>query len=163
MIIYPSRTRISDPRVNKASEPGSRSATLPHHHLLFWIQKSRIERGLQTHIIEKKNRFEQGRQFSKIYCNSGFIKGILRGVRCTNSLRVLFLHRRPPSWTTLVLYSRAVFIFNEPALTMLTYLKKCSSLWRPQSWRGPSAGVNVFHCKTKICSILRRNPFLVWK
>ncbi len=45
----------------------------------------------------------------------GFIKGILRGVRCTNSLRVLFLHRRPPSWTTLVLYARAVFIFNEPA------------------------------------------------
>jgi hypothetical protein len=46
----------------------------------------------------------------------GFIKGILRGVRCTKLLRVLFLHRRPPSWTTLVLYSRAVFIFNEPAL-----------------------------------------------
>ena len=44
----------------------------------------------------------------------GFIKGILRGVRCTKSLRVLFLHRRSPSWTTLVLYSRAVFIFNEP-------------------------------------------------
>jgi hypothetical protein len=32
-------------------------------------------------------------------------------VRCTKSFRVLFLHRRPPSWTTLVLYSRAVFIF----------------------------------------------------
>jgi hypothetical protein len=47
--------------------------------------------------------------------DGGFIKGILRGVRCTKSLRVLFLHRRPPSWTTLVLYSRAVFIFNEPA------------------------------------------------
>jgi hypothetical protein len=47
--------------------------------------------------------------------NGGFIKGILRGDRCTDSLRVLFLHRRPPSWTTLVLYSRAVFIFNEPA------------------------------------------------
>ncbi len=45
----------------------------------------------------------------------GVIKGILRGVRCTKSLRVLFLHRRPLSWTTLVLYSRAVFIFNEPA------------------------------------------------
>jgi hypothetical protein len=49
------------------------------------------------------------------YTCGGFIKGILRGVRCTKSLRVLFLHRRPPSWTTLVLYSRAVFIFNEPA------------------------------------------------
>jgi hypothetical protein len=49
----------------------------------------------------------------------GFIKGILRGVKCTKSLRVLFLHRRPPSWTTLVLYSRAVFIFNEPALFLL--------------------------------------------
>ncbi len=33
----------------------------------------------------------------------GFIKGILRGIRCTKSLRVHFLHRRPPSWTTLVL------------------------------------------------------------
>ncbi len=58
----------------------------------------------------------------------GFIKGILRGVRCTKSLRVLFLHRRPPSWNTLVLYSRAVFIFNEPSffssvvLHMLTVL-----------------------------------------
>jgi hypothetical protein len=50
------------------------------------------------------------------YTVGGVIKGILRGVRCTKSLRVLFLHRRPPSWTTLVLYSRAVFIFNEPAL-----------------------------------------------
>jgi hypothetical protein len=48
--------------------------------------------------------------------DGGFTKGILRGVRCTKSLRVLFLHRRPPSWTTLVLYSRAAFIFNEPAL-----------------------------------------------
>jgi hypothetical protein len=52
------------------------------------------------------------------YCG-GFIKGILRGVRCTKSLRVLFLPRRPPSWTTLVLYSRAVFIFNEPAYISL--------------------------------------------
>ncbi len=50
---------------------------------------------------------------------SGGFKGILRGVRCTKSLRVLFLHRRPPSWTTLVLYSRAVFLFNEPALGLL--------------------------------------------
>ncbi len=48
----------------------------------------------------------------------GFIKGILREVRCTKSVRVLFLHRRPPSRTTLVLYSRVVFIFNEPAFFM---------------------------------------------
>jgi hypothetical protein len=45
---------------------------------------------------------------------TGFIRGILRGVRYAKSLRVLFLHRRSPSWTTLVLYSRVVFIFNEP-------------------------------------------------
>ncbi len=51
----------------------------------------------------------------QLYSFGGFIKGILRGVRCTKSLRVLFLHRRPSSWTTLVLNSRAVFIFNEPA------------------------------------------------
>ncbi len=49
----------------------------------------------------------------QLYILGGFIRGILRGVRCTKSLGVLFLHRRPPSWTTLVLYSRAVFIFNE--------------------------------------------------
>jgi hypothetical protein len=53
-----------------------------------------------------------------VHIYGGFIKGILRGVRCTKSLRVLFLHRRPPSWTTLVLYSRALFIFNEPANTV---------------------------------------------
>ncbi len=53
------------------------------------------------------------------YSCGGFIKGILRGVRCTKSLRVLFLHRRPPSWTTLVLYSRVVFIFNEPAFGLV--------------------------------------------
>jgi hypothetical protein len=47
---------------------------------------------------------------------TGFIRGILRGVRYAKSLRVLFLHRRSPSWTTLVLYSRAVFIFNEPTI-----------------------------------------------
>jgi hypothetical protein len=45
---------------------------------------------------------------------TGFIRGILRGVRYAKSLRVLFLHRWSPSWTTLVLYSRVVFIFNEP-------------------------------------------------
>ncbi len=46
----------------------------------------------------------------------GFIKGILGGVRCTKSLRVLFLHRRPPSWTTLVLYSQEQYssLMNPP-------------------------------------------------
>ncbi len=58
----------------------------------------------------------------------GFIKGILRGVRCTKSFRVLFLHRRPPSWTTLVLYSRAVFIFNEPASSLCTHEKESSTI-----------------------------------
>ncbi len=37
------------------------------------------------------------------YFNTGFIRGILRGVRYAKSLRVLFLHRRSPSWTTLVM------------------------------------------------------------
>ncbi len=54
-----------------------------------------------------------GRQ-AACYNYTGFIRGILRGVRYAKSLRVLFLHRRSPSWTTLVLYSRVVFIFNEP-------------------------------------------------
>ncbi len=48
-------------------------------------------------------------------CITGFIRGILRGVRYAKSLRVLFSHRRSPSWTTLVLYSRVVFFFNEPS------------------------------------------------
>jgi hypothetical protein len=71
--------------------------------------------------------------------NGGFIKGILRGVRCTKSLRVLFLHRRPPSWTTLVLYSRAVFIFNEPAL-ILTTAKIFPSYLTPSTYRYPEPG-----------------------
>ncbi len=50
---------------------------------------------------------------------TGFIRGILRGVRYAKSLRVLFLHRRSPSWTTLVLYSRVVFIFNEPTILLV--------------------------------------------
>ncbi len=82
----------------------------------------------------------------------GFIKGMLRGVRCTKSLRVLFLHRRPPSWTTLVLYSRAVFIFNEPAyrelargMTWPSQLE-CTPYFR---WRGR---IWVCHC----CCVLTR-------
>jgi hypothetical protein len=55
---------------------------------------------------------------------TGFIRGILRGVRCTKSLRVLFLHRRSPSWTTLVLYSRAVFIFNEPTFRLAEFIPR---------------------------------------
>ncbi len=50
---------------------------------------------------------------------TGFIRG---GVRYAKSLRVLFLHRRSPSWTTLVLYSRAVFIFNDPPLFSATIM-----------------------------------------
>jgi hypothetical protein len=56
---------------------------------------------------------------------TGFIRGILRGVRYAKSLRVLFLHRRSPSWTTLVLYSRAVFIFNEPNICIATQIPDC--------------------------------------
>ncbi len=54
------------------------------------------------------------RTWAELQSCTGFIRGILRGVRFAKSLRVLFLHRRSPSWTTLVLYSRAVFFFNEP-------------------------------------------------
>ncbi len=74
--------------------------------------------------------------------NTGFIRGILRGVRYAKSLRVLFLHRRSPSWTTLVLYSRAVFIFNEPTISIVfvklifhhekVLHKNCTNLsWEP--------------------------------
>jgi hypothetical protein len=70
----------------------------------------------------------------------GFIKGILRGVRCTKSLRVLFLHRRPPSRTTLVLYSKVVFIFNEPAYCFAN-ARQCGP-WPASPWtrRLPTAG-----------------------
>jgi hypothetical protein len=57
---------------------------------------------------------------SCICSHTGFIRGILRRVRYAKSLGVLFLHRRSPSWTTLVLYSRAVFIFNEPTISLPT-------------------------------------------
>jgi hypothetical protein len=40
-----------------------------------------------------------------LHTYTGFIRGSLRGVRYAKSLRVLFSHRRSPSWTTLVLYS----------------------------------------------------------
>ncbi len=75
-----------------------------------------------VHPGHTSERMEAAEYFMSTYIvlhystTGGFIKAILRGVRCTKSLRVLFLHRWPPSWTTLVLYSRAVFIFNEPAL-----------------------------------------------
>ncbi len=59
--------------------------------------------------------------YGRKYINTGFIRGILRGVRYAKSLRVLFLHRRSPSWTTLVLYSRVVFIFNEPTISSISW------------------------------------------
>ncbi len=67
----------------------------------FRNQSKRLEQRKHHNKADTKNRDSCG----------GFIKGVLRGVRCTKSLRALFLHRRPPSWATLVLYSRAVFIF----------------------------------------------------
>ncbi len=60
---------------------------------------------------------------------TGFIRGILRGVRYAKSLRVLFLHR-PPSWTTLVLYSRAAFIFNEPTNILHSHSSLYSAMTR---------------------------------
>ncbi len=63
---------------------------------------------------QKDNMFPVLQHDGSQYSITGFIRGILRGVRYAKSLRVLFLHRWSPSWTTLVLYSRAVFIFNEP-------------------------------------------------
>ncbi len=80
--------------------------------------------GARGTLIYKKNLI------SKISCQTPF-KGVLTGVRCTKSSRVLFLHRRPPSWTTLVLYPRAVFIFNEPAYSLMSILacKYCTYGW----------------------------------
>ncbi len=72
----------------------------------------------------------------QIASSTGFIRGILRGVRYAKSLRVLFLHRRSPSWTTLVLYSRAVFIFNEPTILVLSSQCDVLYLWR----KGLSSG-----------------------
>jgi hypothetical protein len=76
-------------------------------HLLY----DHLARGSMTVIITFI-RYEKYVHVTTTY--TGFIRGILRGVRYAKLLRVLFLHRRSPSWTTLVLYSRAVFIFNEP-------------------------------------------------
>ena len=73
----------------------------------------------------------------QVHTFGGFIKGILRGVRCTKSKRVLFLNRWPPSWTTLVLYSRAVFIFNEPAYFLV--------LQPPQYHKSQTSGIITVH------------------
>ncbi len=72
-----------------------------------------------------------------MYTYTGFIRGILRGVRYAKSLRVLFLHRRSPYWTTLVLYSRVVFIFNEPSTTLHccpTAIFNCLYILKPWLW-----------------------------
>jgi hypothetical protein len=81
-----------------------------------------------------KNRvsYQPGRL--RIDTRTGFIRGILRGVRYAKSLRVLFLHRRSPSWTTLVLYSRAVFIFNEPTTGLLKRSTNTGSVLRNRNY-----------------------------
>ena len=88
-------------------------------------------------INQPKNKYGVQCTVYSVQCTGGFIKGILRGVRCTKSLRVLFLHRRPPSWTTLVLYSRAVFIFNEPAYFLV--------LQPPQYHKSQTSGIITVH------------------
>jgi hypothetical protein len=91
--------------------------------------------------------------------NGGFIKGILRGVRCTKSLRVLFLHRRPPNWTTLVLYSRAVFIFNEPALRGDSITDEWSKLdlVRPMSSSATSPNFRLKPEDDGLCQTIGKN------
>ncbi len=88
--------------------------------------------------------------YTNLLCSfTGFIRGILRGVRYAKSLRVLFLHRRSPSWTTLVLYSRVVFIFNEPTnchilkvFNLATKLRKTRINGRSHAmWRGRSGRI----------------------
>jgi hypothetical protein len=68
----------------------------------------------KMHLVEQQFYSFKTTGSVTFWTYTGFIRGILRGVRYAESLRVLFLHRRSPSWTTLVLYSRAVFFFNEP-------------------------------------------------
>jgi len=93
--------------------------TLHDHEtcVIFFTESIELWISVQSFGRSKNIKFK-----SDLTSYGGFIKGIQRGVRCTKSLRVLFLHRRPPSWTTLVLYSRAVFIFNEPAYNLLELL-----------------------------------------
>jgi hypothetical protein len=73
---------------------------------LPYLKGGRRKSGLPAHLTATFLTILQGA--------TGFIRGILRGVRYAKSLRVLFSHRRSPSRTTLVLYSRVVFFFNEP-------------------------------------------------
>jgi hypothetical protein len=74
---------------------------------------------------------------------TGFIRGILRGIRYAKSLRVLFLHRRSPSWTTLVLYSRVVFIFNEPTIYILYHRRHRLDGW---PWSAPCSAQQKEMC-----------------
>ncbi len=103
--------------------------------LALWLMQRSLKIVSWQQWLKRKERRRLGNAVKKInsyiphiqlHAFGGFIKGILRGVRCTKSLRVLFLHRRPPSWTTLVLYSRAVFLFYEPA-SYLFYKKRFES------------------------------------
>jgi hypothetical protein len=94
-----------------------------------------------------KDTFESG-----FYCYSitGFIRGILRGVRYAKSLRVLFSHRRSPSWTTLVLYSRVVFFFNEPSIYVL-HISILYSTVRPTCLCMCSCVQYILHCILTKC------------
>jgi hypothetical protein len=96
------------------------------YYILFYCINLFLFRGssvqnflLQKYFVDENLGHKKGEAalFPVRYTRGGFVKGILGGARWTKSLRELFLHRRPPSWTTLVLYSRAVFIFNEPAFS----------------------------------------------
>ncbi len=67
-------------------------------------------------IIEKNKKFVSN------FVYAGYIAGSLEPWRYSKRGQVYLIVKiilvyidGPPSWTTLVLYSKAVFIFNEPA------------------------------------------------
>ncbi len=82
-----------------------------------WVHKS-VSNVVYTQCVCVGGGGGDGDKWNNKQTNTGLIIGIIRGVRYAKSLRVHFLHRRSPSWTTLVLYSRAVFFFNEPTKTL---------------------------------------------
>ncbi len=62
----------------------------------------------------------------------GFIKGILRGVRCTKSLRVLFLHRRPPPGPLLYCTKEQYSSLMNPPVLLST--SSCTLCFERNSW-----------------------------
>jgi hypothetical protein len=101
----------------------------------------------------------QRRYSSSFYNNKygWFIRCMLIGVICAKSIRVLFLHRWFPSWTTFVLYLRVLLLFNEPgyryAIHSILFYKKKFAMYSFSLSNTVLKMSNIYspHCYTSKC------------